>query len=128
MSKAPGNVELALIVTGEFKGLPAPKGWRRPTDVHDHVPNLASRAAHELDFRFGLRLPMETANGSAAEGARHVRLGPSRIEALRGKFPFTVCPRKEAAFIRVGLELDKPHALESGGNELHSSCGVRWRS
>ena len=51
MRKALGNIELLLILLGEFHAVPLPKGLRLLPKIHRHVKDTAADGTHELTLR-----------------------------------------------------------------------------
>jgi len=100
------NIELATILCGEFKGLPASERGRFPADIDNDVEHGTGRASDQLSLGLRVRLKMETADHSAFASQGQVALRPVSVQLMRGKFVFTIgaCEKSPHIFSKLGIE------------------------
>ncbi len=103
-----GDVELAMVRLGQFKGGPATEGRRFRADIDNHIPDGTAGASDELGLGVGRCLPVHAAEHAAVEGPGGVRLGPSRVEAMFGELGLAPGADEPPAGVVAGFETEDP--------------------
>src|SRR5262249_15914386 len=90
------------------------------TEVDDHVPHSAARAADDLDLGVRRILPVHAAERAAHPVERRVRLGDPGGEAVLGHLVGAPGAGEEAPGGLQPVEVDDPRPREVRGGEPHA--------